>query len=784
MKPLTVKNVSSVDEAAEALSQGNAKIVAGGTDLVGGLKKNIYRSEPEALVNLKTVPGLDYIKAEGDTLKIGATTTVEDIATSELVKDGFGVLAEAAAKTASPLLRYSGTIGGNICQDVRCWYFRAEDNYFDCIMKGGDTCYALRGDNRNHSIMGSVNVNPAAPSACSSGCPTGVNVSYYMAKIREDNFDEAAEILMQTNAMPSMTGRACPHTCQDVCSRKAHDEEIGIRSVERLLGDRALDNPEQFMKVEGAETGKHMAVVGAGPAGLAAAYYLRKAGNQVTVYEQFEKPGGLLRYGLPDYRIPADIMDKQINAYEVMGIEFKCNMALGTDITVEELSLKYDAVYLGTGAWQERMMRIEGEEECVSGIQFLKSLSEGDKKNVSGPVLIIGGGNVGVDVATTCKRKGAEPLVVDRLARDQIAVIEHELHTAIDEGVQFEYLNMPIAIKRKGDMLEVKFVKMEKAESDPSGRPNVREIEGSEFTMEFTAVMKSIGEIADISVLNDELEEAYKDKQWLKNSTKLHGNVYAGGDFVSGPTTVVTAIGAGRRGAEMINKAYSDNSNLALTPPEPIKIFEPKILEGTKPMLKEAERTIEQKRAEPMGEDFTGLTQEEAKEEADRCMSCGCISASPSDLAPVLLALDATVVTNQRQLSAAEFATPGKGKTNSLRQGELVTEIQITKPAASAQQYQKFRARGSIDFPEVSLASAIEVENGVVQSARLGFGAIAPLPLRADKVEAFLKGKQINETVAEEAANLAMQAARPSKYNAHKVQIAKAFVKQAILDAK
>ncbi|BFM15707.1 FAD binding domain-containing protein [Maricurvus nonylphenolicus] len=780
MKPLTVNNVTSIDEAATALSQGNTKVVAGGTDLISGLKKNIYRDSPATLINLKTVEGLNTITMDGDILKIGATTTVEEIANSPLVKDGFNVLAQAAAQTASPLLRYSGTIAGNICQDVRCWYFRAEDNYFDCIMKGGDTCYALRGDNRNHSVMGSINVNP---SACSSGCPTGVNVAYYMAKIREDNFDEAAEILLQTNAMPAITGRACPHTCQDVCSRKAHDEEIGIRSVERMLGDRVLDNPQQFMTVTAADTGKHMAVVGSGPAGLAAAYYLRKAGNQVTVYEQFEKPGGLLRYGLPDYRIPADVIDKQIHAYEVMGINFKCNMTLGSDISVEDLSRDHDAVFLGTGAWKERMMRIEGEDECVSGIQFLKELSEGKQKRIAGRVLVIGGGNVGVDVATTLKRMGAEPLVVDRLARDQIAVIEHELHTAIDEGVEFDYLTMPVGITRKGDKLEVRFVKMQRADSDSSGRPNVTPIEGSEFTMEVTAVMKSIGEIADIAMLNDELTQAYNHHQGTQAPAALNNNVYAGGDFISGPTTVVTALGAGRRGAELIVKQHCKSSTVELTPAEPIKIFEPSILEGTKPMLKEAERTLEQKRAEPMGEDFAGLNQTQAKEEASRCMSCGCISASPSDLAPALLTLNATIITTERTLTAAEFAQPGKGKNNSLRDGELITEIHITKPEANSQQYQKFRARGSIDFPVVSLASAIDVENGVVKSAQLGLGAVAPLPLRAEKAEAFLLGKEITETVALEAAELAMAGARPSRYNAHKVQIAKAFVKQAILDA-
>jgi len=778
MKPFNVTNATSVEDAVSALNGGKAKIVAGGTDLIGGLKKNIYPSTPHALVNLKDVEGLNYIEDDGDKIRIGAMTTIDTIANNDAVKGGYQVLAQAAAQTASPLLRYNGTIAGNICQDVRCWYFRAEDNYFDCIMKGGDTCYALRGDNRNHSVMGSINVNKAA---CGSGCPTGVNVAFYMSKIREDDFDSAAKILLRTNAMPSITGRSCPATCQDVCSRKAHDEEIGIRSVERHLGDLVLDNPEQFMTVDVEETGKHMAVVGSGPAGLAAAYYLRKAGHTVTVYEQFDKPGGLLRYGLPDYRIPADVMDKQIRAYEVMGITFKCNVTLGSDVTVDDIARDHDGVFLGTGAWQERKMRIEGEDECMSGIGFLKSLAEGAKPDLSGRVLVIGGGNVGVDVATTLKRMGAEPLVVDRLARNQTAVIEHELHTAMEEGVEFQYLNMPTAITRKGDVLEVQFVKMEVAPSDESGRPNVTKIEGSEYTMEVNAVFKAIGELADESVLSDDLTDPFKAKQWSKAPAMLSEKVFAGGDFVSGPTTVVTALGAGRRGAEMMNRRVGV---VAKKTPEPIKIFEPKILETQVPMLREKERSMDEKRANPLGEDFTGLTKPEVKKEANRCMSCGCISASPSDMAPVLLALDATIVTTQRTMSAHDFCKPSKGKTYNLLDGEVITEIQIAKPKESEQQYQKFRPRGSIDFPVVSLASAIEVEGGKITSARLGLGAVAPLPLRARKVEDFLTGKEITEDVAVQAAELAMEGARPSKFSGYKVQIAKAMVKQAVLDAK
>jgi NADPH-dependent glutamate synthase beta subunit-like oxidoreductase len=784
MKPLDVVNAKSVDEAVEVLGTkgNNVKALAGGTDIVGGLKRRIYPSPPETMVNLRSIPGLSYIREEAEHVRIGALTTLEDLASSDIINGNFSAIADAAVQTASPLLRNAGTIAGNICQEVRCWYFRADDNYFNCLLKGGDTCYAMDGDNRYHSIMGSVQVNP---SACSKGCPTGVDVASYMVKIQEGDLDSAAKILLETNAMPAITGRACPHSCQPVCVRKDHDEEVGIRSVERMLGDRVLDNPAQFMTVDGKDSGKHMAVVGSGPTGLAAAYYLRKAGHQVTVYEQFDKPGGLVAYGLPEYRIPSDVNDKQIRAYEQMGITFKCNVRVGADITVDQLSQSHDVVFIGSGAWKERMMRIPGEEHCVSGIDFLKQLHEGTAAIPTGDVLIIGGGNVGVDVATSLKRMGAAPLVVDRLAREQVAVIEHELHTAIEEGVEFDYLTMPVEIIKKGDRYFVRCQNMVKADPDPSGRPNVIPIEGEQIVLEVTSVYKSIGEVADTSILSQEQVESYQKKQWM-HQAHLANNIYAGGDFLTGPSTVVQALGAGRRAAESINSAFEETPITVQLSVDPIRLFDPVGLEGTSAKILERERTNEEKIAAPMGEDFTGLSTEQAKTEASRCMTCGCISSSPSDLAPVLVALNAEVVTTQRIMKALDFfAPPGKdGKLNALRMDELVTEVVVPKPGAIRQCYVKFRTRGTTDFPVVSAAVVLREEEGIIKEANIVLGAVAPIPYKASDAEAVLLGKFLTEELAQQAGAMAVAKANPSVRNAFKKQVAKTLVRDALMKAK
>ena len=218
--------------------------MAGGTDLLGTLKDAVHPRPPEVLVDLKRIEGLDRIEVDDHGLRIGALTRLRQLESHPAVKKEYGLLAEAAKAVASPQLRNMGTVGGNICQEPRCWYYRYPDNGFHCLRKGGDNCPALTGENRYHSIFGPAKVGD---SPCTRACPASTDVPAYLALVREDDWDGAARRILQVNPMPAVTGRVCPHFCQEECNRHDLDESVSIRAVERRLGDYILDHADRFM---------------------------------------------------------------------------------------------------------------------------------------------------------------------------------------------------------------------------------------------------------------------------------------------------------------------------------------------------------------------------------------------------------------------------------------------------------------------------------------------------------------------------------------------------------
>ena len=307
MKPFKHANAKNIEEASVMLGDAGSRIIAGGTDLLGTLKDNILPVHPARLINIKSVEGLDYIKEDKGTLKIGATTKLSSIAGNPLVVEKWTALASAAGAVASPHLRDMGTIGGNISQLPRCWYFRKADNRFNCARKGGDECYGILGDNRYHSAFGGRRCKEPP---CTSECPGGTNIPGYMQELRAGDWDKAAEIIMQVNPMPFVTSRVCVHFCQSGCNRNQTDERTCVGGVERALGDHILENGDKFYTAPEKETGKSVAIIGSGPSGLSAAYFLRKAGNKVTVYDEKAEAGGMLMYAIPAYRLPKDIVRK------------------------------------------------------------------------------------------------------------------------------------------------------------------------------------------------------------------------------------------------------------------------------------------------------------------------------------------------------------------------------------------------------------------------------------------------------------------------------------------
>lgn len=774
MKPFEHYTALTIQEALRLMEEhgGEGKWLAGGTALLPALKADIFPRYPKALINLKAIPELHFLAAEEGGLRIGAATKLEEVAEHPEVKERYPLLREAALSVATPQIRRMGTIGGNICQEPRCWYYwypHQIGGRIHCYLKGGKRCYALTGENQYHSIFGCYK-DPTNPVPCSSACPASTEVPTILSLVREGDLEGAARAILRINPIPAITGRVCPHFCEGECNRKEFDEAVSIRQVERTIGDYILQDPGTFFLPPERETGRKVAVVGSGPAGLTAAYFLRGQGHRVVVFEREREAGGVLRYGIPPFRLPKEVVQRAVGALEGMGIEFR----LGTEVKeVQELLGEYDAVILATGAWEEASMGIPGEELMGRGLPFLKEVNEGLREVPWKRAAVIGGGNVAMDVARVLLRLGVEPTVIYRRTEEEMPALREEVELAKEEGVRFEFLTQPVAVK-KGDKLILRCIRMRLGEPDESGRPRPVPIEGSEFELEFDAVIKAVGERPDLSSL----------AQWsspdgrlrVGDDLSLAPRLYAAGDLVTGPRTVVEAIGAGRRAALAVGKALGveakEEGRLSLERVNPSSL----VRRPRTPVPRAEDKGIEV-------EETRGLSPEEAKAEAERCFNCGCVAVNPSDMAVALLALGARIKVvgpkGERVFEAEDFFSSIRGN---LGEGEVVTEIEVPRPPANSRQvFLKFRLRSSLDFPIVSVGVLAQVEDGVCRAARIALGGVAPLPLRAKEAEGYLVGKGIDEAVAQEAAERAVAQAQPLGKNAYKVEITKVMVKRALL---
>ena len=769
MKHFQHQDALTIEEAALEKANG-AEVIAGGTDLLGVLKDKITLDYPDKVVNIKSIPGLDQIEETESGLRIGANVKLSDLAGNEPVKAAWPALADAAYSVATPLVRNLATLGGNLLQDTRCWYYRYPHQIggrIDCARKDGEKCWAMTGENKFHSIFGGMRVHA---SACTMHCPAHVDVPQYLEKVREGDLDAAAKILLRKNPLAAMTSRVCAHFCMQGCRRDDFDQEVNIGQIERCVGDHILDNADRLMPSPEKESGKRVGIIGAGPTALTAAYYLRKAGHAVTILDKMDEPGGLLMYAIPEYRLPKAKVRQLTAALANMGVVFKQKVEVGVDVQIDDVLSQFDSVLLDTGAWKRNIIGIDGEDLTTFGLDFLVEVKSWMKDKPGSKVIVVGGGNVAVDVAVTAKRLGAsEVTMVSRKLLKDLSATPEEMERALDEGVVHEGGWVPVEVLREGTAIKGMKFKRNPAVGDES---ETKIIEGD-------AILLAVGQQIDLSYLDERLSlETQRGRIAVEESQMTsRPGVFAGGDATTGPSTVVAAMDAGHKAAESISK-YLTGESLQETP------FQEHFIKRGSGSLRHTEQVkanlLPKEKRSAEKEDDQGLPFEAVRKEANRCFNCACYAVNPSDLATALMALKATIVTNKASYDADCFFTKDTKASKLLDADEILVAVEVPKPDGIVA-YDKYRERESIDFAVVSLGSELIAEDGVISKASLVLGAVAPVPVRVVEAEAFLVGKTVSEEVAQEAAEIALKDAEPLEQNAYKVQLAKTLIKRAIL---
>jgi formate dehydrogenase (NADP+) beta subunit len=389
---------------------------------------------------------------------------------------------------------------------------------------------------------------------CRNKCPAGIDVPRYIRFITENKYAEAHAVIREKVPFPRTLGYSCNHPCEEVCRRKDINEAISIKALKRFAAESDNENWGDNIK-KAAPTGKRIAVVGAGPAGLTSAFYLSKLGHNVTVFEALPVAGGMLKVGIPEYRLPKSVLDAEIWEMKKARFEIKTNTIIeSTDALLKQ---GYDAVYLAIGAHKGLKMGVDGEETdgVVDAITFLRDISLGRPVKTGNRVAVIGGGNVATDAARSAIRLGAKHVdMIYRRTRKEMPASDEEIEGCIEEGVNIVYLAAPDKILKDGSYLKLQCVRMKLGEPDASGRQRPVPVEGSEFTETYDTIISAIGQTADIpDGFNIECAKGNRIPVGKDNATVKEG-VFGGGDAVSGPATIIEAIASARQGAIAIDK--------------------------------------------------------------------------------------------------------------------------------------------------------------------------------------------------------------------------------------
>ena len=417
------------------------------------------------------------------------------------------------------------------------------------IVEGGTSVNYKTGDWREFRPVFVAGIAP-----CRESCPAGIDIASFLHEAKNRLFGRAWQIIMEENPFPSICGRVCGHPCEEACNRKEFDEPLAINALERFVGDHGLKNGMELSNPEG-ERGKTIAVVGSGPAGLSCAYHLRRLGYGVKVFECSPLAGGMLRWGIPDYRLPQTILDGEIERFRRMGIEIQTGVPVDRDFLTKGLK-EFKAVFLALGAQRNRSLGIAGENlsGVLSGLDLLKGVKEGNPPHLGKRVAVIGGGNTAIDVARTALRLGSKPTLIYRRTRGEMPAVTDEFEEALKEGTGIQFLTSPIAITRqRGQELRMECVRNRMGKRGPDGRRTPVPVGGSNFFIETDTIVVAVGEASDPENLPQTLEWSEAGvavDQW--GVTGAPG-IFAGGDLTAGPHTVSHAIGSGKKAALAID---------------------------------------------------------------------------------------------------------------------------------------------------------------------------------------------------------------------------------------
>ncbi len=490
---------------------------------------------------------------------------------------------------------------------------------------------------------------------CKDACPAHIDVQGYVALIGQGKFSEALALIRNTIPFPGVIGRVCNHPCETACNRGEYDQPIAICALKRFVADlEAEPAPLSAIEVPRDQT---VAIVGAGPAGLTAAHDLSILGYGVTVFEALPLAGGMLAVGIPDYRLPRDVLDREIARIEALGVEIKLNAPVGGEgaPSLEDLRRDHDALFLAVGAHLERQLRLVGEdlEGVAPGAVFLRRLNQGQPVTVGQRVAVVGGGNVAIDAARSALRLGAESVtIVYRRSRTEMPASAWEIEDAEGEGIHFHFLANPVRIVgQDGRVVGMECVRMELGEPDASGRRRPIPIKGSEFTLGVDMVIPAIGQMPDLGFGGDAgLQVTRRDTLAADPdtlTTALPG-VFAGGDAVSGPATAIEAIAAGKRAAQSIHRYLQGEELVAPVEGLPVVPLEEVDLRRAKrqpraamPKLAHDSRTALTTGGDAFAEVELGFSEEQAVTEALRCLNCAvCSECRQCEIACQALAVD------------------------------------------------------------------------------------------------------------------------------------------------